>query len=364
MRWIIVSSLAGWLAGCGGGGGAGQPAGPVASVTPPPTTASDPWARVTEALITHPVDDLALIVGDANGVLFQYEKGAFRVTDEHRVASASKWLTSATVLTLVEQGVMSLDDRPQDYLAAWPADPSDPRSRITLTHLLSFTSGFHRSPADGGCIGDEQFNVQSCVQQLQAMELDAEPGTTFFYGPVHMQIAAAMAEVATGQAWRELVTLALTQPLGMTSTRFEGTNPRASGGAISSAQDFATFLQSHLSGALLSSSFAELAEPRLTDVDIVSRPAAVEANGVDWYYALGVWRECEAALWSAECAARTRVSSPGAFGWYPWLDTDNGYFAVLAMEESVRLFTRPAESSVLLGKSLQALIVDAIATPQ
>ena len=55
------------------------------------------------------------------------------------------------IMDLVEQGVMSLDDRPQDYLAWWTSDPADPRSEITLEQLLSFTSGFDTGSDDAKC---------------------------------------------------------------------------------------------------------------------------------------------------------------------------------------------------------------------
>jgi len=340
------------LGACGGGGQT-----PAAPVTPDP---GDPWGDVTSALEVHPVADLALVVGDASGERFRFEKGTFRITDEHAIASASKWLTGATVITLVEQGLMSLDDQPQDYLSYWTDDPNDPRSRITLEQLLSFTSGFHRSPGQAGCIGNEAYTVQTCVAEWYEVGVDAEPGTTYYYGPVHMQVAAAMAEIAAGQPWRDVVELTIAMPLGLTSTRFQGNNPRAAGAAISSAIDYAGFLEAQLGGELLPAGFDDLAAERLSGLQIVSRPAAIDDNTVDWYYGLGVWRECNEPMWNTDCEAQTRVSSPGAFGWYPWLDLDNGYYAVLAMEEPVTFLSSPASDSVELGVTLQPMIVEAL----
>ncbi len=350
-----VLLLAVMLSACGGGGET-----QTAPVAPTPPVAADPWEDVVAALEAHAVDDLSLVVGDATGERFRFEKGAFRITDERAIASASKWLTGATIVTLVEQGLMSLDDRPQDYLSYWTSDPGDWRSRITLEQLLSFTAGFHRPPGEAGCIGNEAYTMQSCVAEWYEIGVDAEPGTTYYYGPVHMQVAAAMAEIATGQPWREVVELTVALPLGLASTRFEGNNPRAAGAAISSAIDYAAFLQAQLAGELLPAGFDDLAAERLSGLQIVSRPAAIDGNNVDWYYGLGVWRECSEPIWSAECEAQTRVSSPGAFGWYPWLDLDNGYYAVLAMEEAVTLLSSPASDSVELGITLQPMIIAAL----
>jgi hypothetical protein len=117
-------------------------------------------------------------------------------------------------------------------------------------------------------------------------------------------------------------------------------------------------LQAQLAGEFLGSTFNALIAERTTGVTISSRPAAVEANGVDWQYGLGVWRECNQPVWDESCAGRMVVSSPGAFGWYPWLDLDNGYYAVLAMEEPVTFLSSPSEESVALGVVLQGLILE------
>ncbi|MEM7612944.1 MAG: serine hydrolase domain-containing protein [Pseudomonadota bacterium] len=354
--WPLTLLMLG-VAGCGSSGSPGADDTFDTELVPP---VSDAWAEVVVILDDHPIDDLALIVGDVSGEIFVYEKGNVAATDQYATASASKWLTSATILTLVEQGALRLDDRPQRYLDFWTDDPLDIRSGITLAQLLSFTAGFHRSPADAGCIGQSTITLQGCVAEWYAIGVDATPGTTYHYGPVPMQIAAAMAEVATGQPWAEIVRLSIGVPLGLASTEFVGINPRASGAALSSARDYARFLQAHLTGELIAGTLTELTRERTTGVTISSEPAAISQNQIDWQYGLGVWRECDRTSWDATCAGRTVVSSPGAFGWYPWLDLDNGYYAVLAMEETPTLLSSPSAESVQLGLALQPLILEVI----
>jgi CubicO group peptidase (beta-lactamase class C family) len=64
--------------------------------------------------------------------------------DETRMpgASLSKWPAAVMISGLVADGIMSYDDRANKFLPWWATDPSDPRSNVTLRHLLSFTSGF------------------------------------------------------------------------------------------------------------------------------------------------------------------------------------------------------------------------------
>ena len=43
---------------------------------------------------------------------------------------------------MVEAGLgLTLDTRAYELLDYWTRDPADPRSRVTLRHLLSFVSG-------------------------------------------------------------------------------------------------------------------------------------------------------------------------------------------------------------------------------
>lgn len=81
------------------------------------------------------LENAALIIGDHNGVLFNSNKGDVDADTFMLVASASKWVTSMTIMKLVEQGVMSLEDHPQDYFAWWTADVGDKRSRVTLAQV-------------------------------------------------------------------------------------------------------------------------------------------------------------------------------------------------------------------------------------
>ncbi|MEM1437366.1 MAG: serine hydrolase domain-containing protein [Pseudomonadota bacterium] len=340
------------LAACGGGG---SDTAPVVSGPQP-----DPWAPVISELETSSLDNLVLIVGTAEGEQFRYEKGQFGIDTVYPIASASKWLTGATILQLVQQGVMALDDRPQDYLDYWSSDPNDARSRITLEMLLSFTAGFHIAPLDPNCTGDEQLTVQTCAAAFYADGVDAEPGTTFYYGPAHMQVAAAMAEVATGQSWRDVVELTIAAPLNLANTGFEGDNPKASGGANSTTNEYAEFIRAQLRGDLLPAGLLQLTAERTAALGLMSRPAAVEGATRDWQYGLGVWRECNRPEWDAVCEAATLVSSAGAFGWYPWLDVDRGYYAVLGRNASVGFGRNPAADSVNLGARLQPLIHNAL----
>ena len=49
--------------------------------------------------------------------------------------------------------------------------------------------------------------------------------------------------------------------------------------------------------------------------------------GLPYHYGLTAWLKCDTP--ATGCA---EISSPGAFGFTPWLDRSAGYYAILGME--------------------------------
>lgn len=104
-------------------------------------------------------------VGDASGPLFSWNTPGFSV-DNTRMqgASLSKWPSSVMISGLVADGTLSYDDLASKHLKYWATDPADPRSAVTLRHLLSFTSGF-LDDADVPC-ANENFGFERCAEKL------------------------------------------------------------------------------------------------------------------------------------------------------------------------------------------------------
>ena len=352
---LMVTAMS--LAGCGGGNNSGMP-----PVTPPP--AVDRIAILETHLGDLNVTDYAVVIGGANGVLLSQEFGNFSVTESHLIASATKWLAAMVIMDLVEQGVMALDDRPQDYLPWWTSDSADPRSEVTLEQLLSFTAGFNTGPDDPSCVTDGSITLDDCARAFYDGGLAYAPGSTFYYGPAHLQVAGRMAEVATQLDFADLALLQLTIRFGLQSTLFlvpVGDNPRIGGGAVSSAADYGVLLQAILSGSYLSGVLEEMERDRTGPPVVVgSRPAAIDNNNVDFRYALGHWRECDQPLWNNSCDSRRVSSSPGAFGWNPWIDFDNGYYGIIAMREIQVDGGSPTDATLAFALALRPYIESAL----
>ena len=300
-------------------------------------------------------------VGDERGVILTYTRGGVTPQTYHPIASASKWVASAVFMRLVERGELSLDDHPQAHLDWWTSDASDARSEVTLEQLLAFKSGFGGGPGEVKCAGRARSTTLECGQQMYEQFFTYEPGVSFHYGPAHMHVAALMAQEATGKTWAELLEREVVTPLGLSAqTRYtmaSEQNPRIAGGISMTGEDYAKFLRAQLAGEYLAGSFDKMSRDHTpSPVKIAHSP--LTRAGFEWHYGLGMWRECSEPTFTSGCAARTIVSSPGAYGFYPWIDRDRKYWAVMSTRRSI--LANASEASVLAGQRLQPLIIAAL----
>lgn len=358
-RVLMVCSLL-MLSACGGGG-SGSSA-PVSPIDPPLIIAPD-FSGLQAEIDRHPVANMAFMVGDKDGVLFAYEKGDFLTSDVVSVASATKLITGLGVWSLVEEAQLSMSDKPQDHIEFWTSSTQDQRSSVTLAQLMSFTSGFNNAPGLGMCQGDADFTLLDCVTESYQGGTDTPPGQTFSYGPEHMQIAALMAQQATGSELQDSIRANILNPSGasvdMAFPDASGDNPMYSGGLRSSADDYALILTNLLSGDLLQDLPGFLSD-QTAGVDVSHTPVAVEANTLDWHYGFGFWKECDFVPYQSSCDEAPIISSPGAFGFLPWVDFEGEYWAVLAMQEPIGFGRTPSSDSVALEQILQPMILEAL----
>lgn len=364
---LVALLLAGAvLTGCGGGDGSSTtPPTPAPAPAPTPTPAPTPsptpapgFTAIQAAIDASPVANVYVAIGTRDGTIYRYRKGNLSPAAITPIASATKMLSGVTIMRLVEAGRMSLSDNPQKYLSYWTRDPADPRSRVTLQQLLSFTSGFNAGEADRDtCIFEGNTTIAACAKSFYEGGLQSAPGAAFSYGPAHLQIAGAMAEAATGLSFPALFRQQVGDVAGMSRTNYvlaSPSNPRLSGGATSTVDDYAAFLTAMLDGRLLTDADSYIAD-RTAGLPVLYAPDAVIKSG-QWHYALSSWRECDTPTFTSQCAAQRLVSSPGAFGWTPWIDYDRGYWAVIGMLDE-------ASNGVTLEQQLQPLINSYLGKP-
>jgi CubicO group peptidase (beta-lactamase class C family) len=241
------------------------------------------------------------------------------------IASAGKWLAAATIMALVDQGRLRLDEPVGGVLPELGPE----LGRASLRQLLAHTSGYPAYQPEGRHRDDYQLLAES-VAQLASLAPLAEPGRRWVYGGLAMQAAGRMAEVATGETWEALFQRLIAAPLGMVETHFTpvdggvGHSPMLGGGARSCVRDYARFLAMLLAGGVAADGRRVLSEAAVAELqaDQVGT-AEVPADNFVWrvrgttqrgIYGLGEWREI------VDGGRAVVVSSPSWAGTYPWID--------------------------------------------
>ncbi|MCX7828096.1 MAG: serine hydrolase [Thermanaerothrix sp.] len=137
-----------------------------------------------------------------------------------RTASISKVLTSLTVLTLCEQGKMSLDDDVNRYLKGISVPEAPWGSPVTIRNLLTHTGGF-----EDRWIGTEaedpvaEVTFSKSLNHIMPRRV-FPPGEVYCYSNYGMALAGAAAEKAARRNFQSLVKKTILTPLGMTQSGF------------------------------------------------------------------------------------------------------------------------------------------------
>jgi CubicO group peptidase (beta-lactamase class C family) len=279
-----------------------------------------------------------LIVQDGRQIYWK-QFGRWPKDQRVPIASATKWLSGGVIMSLVDDRILSLDDRASKYLPYMTGE----KASITIRQLMSHTAGFAGEfPLAHRCLGDASDTLAHCAEMLAATPLKAAPGTAFIYAGADMQIAARAAEVASGKDWQTLFRERLVTPLGLVATDYDykgpTRNPRISGGGRSNVSDymkFLTMLQQHgmYQGhrVLAARAVDAMLRDQTAGARIVESPfqrlARVDPRAAENRYGIGNWLE------DLDDAGHASLnSSPGLMGFTPMLDTSRHLQVVVGVE--------------------------------
>jgi len=298
-----------------------------------------------------------LVVRDGK-VVHRRTYGSYQPDTVVAIASASKWLTSATIMTLVDDGKLGLDDPVGTYLPEWAAASAPDKAAITIRQLLSHHAGLAGS---AGCLGDPAMTLGECAGSIARNPLSYAPGTEFQYGNAGYTVAAHVAEVVGGAGIEQLFQQRIAQPLGMLHTSFTAPgrpanpNPVPAASGVSTLDDYGRFVAMILAGGtapdgrrvLEAASVHEILRDQVQGLD-THDDFAVQITGYGTY-GLGVWRDRAAADDTTEM-----VSGSGSVGFYPWVDLTRHAYGVLLVDDeaggngdAVRASNHPVHDLVL-----------------
>lgn len=277
------------------------------------------------------------------------------------IASMTKSLNGAAVMTLVDEGKLTLDEPASKWLPELAnvtvAGGAKPEKPITLRMLLSHTAGIAfppRKPTDGA------ISLKSYVATLIKAPLAFQPGSNYEYG-FGPTVAGRIIEIVSGMKYEDFMRTRLFEPLGMKDTTFHpndaqrariarthkmdedtrelvpGYNPfvtsdagvqhmpEPAGGLFSTAQDMGRFYAMIANGGELDGKRILRAE----SVADMTKP--VSAGGKQLNYACG-W-QCNIET-QRVCAAMPVGSfgHGGAFATNGWIDPQSGIVTVFLVQ--------------------------------
>lgn len=337
------------LTGCGNGEGGGG--------NPPPQYDFAAVASEVQAFVdAKPAIDgvgLAIVQRD-RGVVFQQSFGAFTDDRVYLLASSSKMITAGVLMRLADQGLLDLDRPVADVVPWMRANPA-----ITPAQLISNSSGLvglRPNPSYPPYLCQFVYNsgtLQECGERIFTSTADDDdvvpPDTEYRYGGAQWQVAGAVAEIASGKSWSELVRETYVEPCDVPSLGFNNhfvqfpgaqgsyphefagdpstlrptDNPNMEGGAYTDVADYAKLLLMHLRGGMCDGGrvLSEAAVRRMHEDRIAayggSTGTAFEGYGFGWW---------------VDRDQPSLTIDPGAYGAYAWIDEERGYGVFFALE--------------------------------
>jgi CubicO group peptidase (beta-lactamase class C family) len=164
-----------------------------------------------------------------------------------RIASQSKAITSAVILSLMEEGRLAVTDPAGRYIPSFASTTVAVRNgeqiaivparrSITIRDLLTHTAGISygedlriaerykarqlgAGAGRGWYTADKDEPICDTMERLGTLPFMAQPGEAYVYG-YNTDVLGCIAEKASGQPLDELIRTRITGPLGMKDTMF------------------------------------------------------------------------------------------------------------------------------------------------
>ncbi|BAV06388.1 serine hydrolase domain-containing protein [Filimonas lacunae] len=266
--------------------------------------------------------DAVIMVYKDNKVVYQKTLGECQVTTPAPIGATSQWLTAALVLTLVQEGKLSLDDKISQYL---PIFTTYMKSYVTIRQCLEQTLGFR---TDKGFVRRLKgyATLEEAVNDIASKrEIDFKPGDAYQYSDQGWDIAGRILEVVTKKPFDRLMQDRILRPLGMRNTSFSTFDKAVSPseGAVSSAADFVKFEQLLLDKGVFNGK--QILPGTVVDELLKARTIAatvkyIPKNLEGWAYTYGGWVQQ-----ADEQQNAVVITSPGTDGTWPMIDVKNKY---------------------------------------
>lgn len=267
------------------------------------------------------IGDFYWEIGDANGVIASGSAGGRSVTGSSVIAlaSASKLLWGAYVVERMKSNVAAID-----------------------IEAMTMRSGYSAFKSCEGSV-----TVTGCFKKDTNGELVAKDAGFFTYGGGHFQKYAV--DLGLGLKTNAALASEMTRTLGA-DLEISFDTPQLAGGVSMAPSAYGRFLRKILDGSLAIRE--HLGERAVCTLPSACPQAHESPVPEDWHYSYGHWIEDDAANGDGS------FSSPGLYGFYPWIDKDKARYGIVARRATTGLFGPSAGTaywkSVLCGRAIRA----------
>lgn len=184
----------------------------------------------------------AVLVEQGGTVLFERAIEGHTLDTPNFLASATKSFWGPAIGAMIMDGLLeSYDQSAADILTEWRGDPQ--KSKITLRHLLTLSSGLHN---DIAAIQGEGTAEDKYLYAINS-PLDHAPGEGFVYGPVNFYVLGEIMKrrlAPRGQTPLDYLRTRIFEPIGLTYGEWihdKAGNPHIPNGAFVSARQWVKF---------------------------------------------------------------------------------------------------------------------------
>jgi CubicO group peptidase (beta-lactamase class C family) len=133
------------------------------------------------------------------------------------LASITKPMTAAAVMTLVDAGQLSLDDKVVKF---FPGFTGEGRETITVRNLLTHTGGLPDMLADDEALRERHASLADYREGALKAPLKFAPGSKYSYSSMGILLSAEIAQKITATPIADLVQERVFKPLGMSRTGY------------------------------------------------------------------------------------------------------------------------------------------------
>jgi CubicO group peptidase (beta-lactamase class C family) len=267
------------------------------------------------------------------------------------VVRLADWMTAALVMTFVDEGKISLDDKVTTYI---PMFGKYMKGYITIRNCLTNTTGIKVDEGLKKAMENVKFETLEDEVNSYASRRDigTNPGTEIFYSNLGPNIAARCLEVVSKKPFERLMSERIIRPLKMRATSFDsqtGGAPNPAGGAVGAASDYISFMAMLMNKGvtpdgkriLSEKAVQELGSPQFASLPVKFVPKEIQGT----QFGLGCY-----LMGTGNSAV---LLSPNMLGTTAWIDPCRNYAAIL-------IVAKPEEPKKVIWTSMMNLINTAL----